>query len=101
MSQEAGVVVVDLWRVKSGMDQQLQTALGEAGRQFRTMDGVLSIDYTRLVDDEDRYLVVFRYRDRLARDAFVLTHALRSTMVSLDALWDLESPIYQGVATGL
>lgn len=38
------------------------------------MDGVLSVDYTQLVDDEERYLAVFRYRDAEARTAFVANH---------------------------
>ncbi len=101
MSSEAGFVVVDIWRVKPGKQQALHGVLAEAGRQFRVVDGVVSVDYTQLIDDKNRYLVVFRYRDVEARTAFVATDVLRSTMESLDALWELESPIYKGVALGL
>jgi quinol monooxygenase YgiN len=98
MSNEAGFVVVDIWRARPGKQQELRDALVDAGRQFRAMDGVVSVDYTQLVDDESRYLVIFRYRDAEARNAFVATDALRSTMQRLEALWDVESPIYQGAA---
>jgi heme-degrading monooxygenase HmoA len=101
VSQEAGFVVVDLWRVKPGRQEELHTVLAEAGQHFRGIDGVLSVDYTRLVDDPDAYLVVFRYRDAQVRESFVSSDALKSTMTRLRELWDLESPIYQGVATGL
>lgn len=101
MSEEAGFVVVDIWKVKEGKQDELQRVLAEAGRTFRQVDGVLSVDYTRLVDDPDRYLVVFRYRDADTRASFVSTDELTSTMSRLRELWDLESPIYQGVATGL
>lgn len=101
MPDIAGFVVVDIWKAKPSKQDELREVLAEAGRQFRAMDGVLSVDYTQLVDDEERYLVVFRYRDADVRTAFVATDALRSTMERLAALWDLESPIYQGVATGL
>lgn len=101
MTDDAGFVVVDIWKAKSGKQEELHTVLADAGRRFRKMDGILSVDYTRLVDDEERYIVVFRYRDRAARDAFVETDALRSTMERLRSLWDLESPICQGASTGL
>ena len=100
MPEIAGFVVVDIWKVKPGKGEELREVLAEAGRRFRLVDGVLSVDYTQLVDAADRYLVVFRYRDADARTAFVATDALKSTMERLGALWDLESPIYQGVATG-
>ncbi|CAN5299531.1 hypothetical protein BH23CHL1_BH23CHL1_19240 [soil metagenome] len=101
MLETPGFVVVDIWKVKPGKQEELRKVLAEVGRHFRTVDGVLSVDYTQLVNDEDRYLVVFRYRDADARTAFVATDALRSTMERLAALWSLESPIYQGVSTGL
>lgn len=101
MSTEAGFVVVDIWRVKPGKQQELRDVLAEAGRAFRATDDIVSVDYTQLIDDEDRYLAVFRYRDAEARAAFVATEVLRTTMKRLDPLWDLESPIYQGVASGL
>jgi heme-degrading monooxygenase HmoA len=101
MQEEAGFVVVDIWKVKPGKHSEVEKVLGEAGSMFRKIDGVLSVDYTLLVDDPDRYLVVFRYRDADTRKQFVATEALTSTMSRLRELWDLESPIYQGVATGL
>ena len=94
-------MVVDIWKVRDGKHSEVEQVLAEAGTMFRKVDGVLSVDYTRLVDDPHRYLVVFRYRDAETRKQFVSTEGLQSTMSRLRDLWDLESPIYQGVATGL
>jgi len=93
-------VVVDIWRVKPGKSVELRAVLTESGARFRSMPGVLSVDYTLLEGDPDRYLVVFRYADAAAREAFVATDELRSTMSRLRDLWDLESPIYKGVPAG-
>ena len=93
-------VVVDIWRAKPGKHEALRQVLAESGAMFRAMPGVLSVDYTLLDGDADRYLVVFRYSDAAAREAFVATDELRSTMVRLQDLWDLESPIYQGTPAG-
>jgi quinol monooxygenase YgiN len=101
MSDQAGFVVVDIWKAKPGKEHELREVLAEAGALFRQVDGVLSVDYTTLKDDPDRYLVVFRYRDESTRESFVATDDLTSMMTRLRELWDLESPIYQGVATGL
>jgi quinol monooxygenase YgiN len=93
-------VVVDIWRVKPGKHVELRQVLTESGSLFRAMPGVLSVDYTLLDNDPDRYLVVFRYVDAAAREAFVATDALTSTMTRLDDLWDLESPVYKGIPAG-
>ena len=93
-------VVVDLWRVKPGAHDELRDLLTASGTLFRTMPGVLSVDYTLLEGDPDRYLVVFRYADAAAREAFVATDELTSMMERLRELWDLESPIYKGVPAG-
>jgi quinol monooxygenase YgiN len=93
-------VVVDIWRVKPGKHDELRRALAESGRRFRTFPGVLSVDYTLLDGDPDRYLVVFRYADRQTREAFVATDELQQTMTRLTELWDLESPVYTGTPMG-
>jgi quinol monooxygenase YgiN len=94
-------VVVDIWRVKPGKHDELREELARSGARFRTMPGVLSVDYTLLDNDPGRYLVVFRYTDAAAREAFVATDELRSTMTRLRDLWDLESPIYLGTPVGI
>ena len=102
MTEQSGsaFVVVDIWRVKGGMQSQLDEVLVETGAAFRQQPGVLSVDFTRLDDDPERYLVVFRYRDAKAREDFVSTPELKSTLARLSALWDLESPIYKGNPVG-
>jgi quinol monooxygenase YgiN len=94
-------VVVDIWRAKPGKHDELREELARSGARFRTMAGVLSVDYTLLDNDPDRYLVVFRYTDAAAREAFVATDELRSTMTRLSELWELESPIYLGTPIGI
>jgi quinol monooxygenase YgiN len=89
-------VVVDIWRVKPGKHDRLEELLAECGAAFRRQPGVLSVDFTRLLDEPDRYLVVFRYRDAEARESFVATPALQSAMTRLADLWDLDSPLYRG-----
>jgi quinol monooxygenase YgiN len=93
-------VVVDIWRVKPGRRDEVRDLLAGAGALFRTRPGVLSVDFTLLDGDPDRYLVVFRYSDAAARETFVATDELRSVMTRLTALWDLESPIYKGTPAG-
>lgn len=96
MSEHAGFVVVDIWKVKPGKQDELNAVLAECGERFWQVDGILSVDYTRMIDDPDRYLVIFRYRSAEDREAFVAADDLRSTMQRLAELWDLESPIWQG-----
>ena len=98
VAENAGYVVVDLWRAKPGMRAQVERLLIEAAPRFRAAPGVVSVDYTRLDDQDDIYLVIFRYTDRAAREAFVDTDELRDTMAALRQVWDLESPIYRGEA---
>jgi quinol monooxygenase YgiN len=96
VSQVAGYVVVDIWRAKPGMRDDVDRILIEAADKFRRSEGIVSVDYARLEDQSDMYLVVFRYADRAAREAFVETDELRSTMTALRQVWDLESPIFRG-----
>jgi len=98
VGQSAGYVVVDVWRAKPGMTEQVERLLAEAAPRFRAAPGVVSVDYTRLEETSDTYLVIFRYVDRAAREAFVATDDLRDTMTALGHVWDLESPIYRGEA---
>jgi len=101
MSDSSAFVVVDLWRAKPGKQAQLTATLAESARVFREQPGVLSVDYTHLGGDPDRYLAVFRYASQAARDAFRSTDALRDTMDQLTLLWDLESDVMLGHQTGL
>jgi quinol monooxygenase YgiN len=97
MSQ-AGYVVVDVWRAKPGMVTEVDALLASIAARFRAAEGVVSVDYARLEDSEDQYLVIFRYADKAARERFVETGDLKSTMSALRQIWDLESPIYRGTA---
>ncbi len=96
MAERAGYVVVDVWRAKPGMTSQVDRLLVAAADRFRPIEGIISVDYARLDDQPDMYLVVFRYASKEARQAFQDTEELRSTMNELRQVWDLESPIYRG-----
>ena len=101
MAAESAFVVVDTWRVKPGRREALRRELAASARLFRDQPGVLSVDYTQLGDDPDRYLVVFRYASRAAREAFRATADLKDTMQRLGELWDLEGDLLLGYQTGL
>lgn len=96
MNEHAEFVVVDIWRVNPGAREVLEAELAGCGERFRQVDGILSVDYTRMDDDPDRYLVIFRYRTAADREAFVATDDLRDSMQRLSEFWTLESPIWQG-----
>ena len=96
MTERAGYVVVDVWRAKPGKTSEVDRLLVEAAERFRPIEGIVSVDYARLDDQSDMYLVVFRYASKAARLAFQETDVLRSTMTGLRQVWDLESPIYRG-----
>jgi quinol monooxygenase YgiN len=95
---EAGYVVVDLWHVKPGKEDELKRVLAQARQRFRAYPGIISVDYAHLDGDESRYLVVFRYTDQETREAFVSTDDLKSTMARLSHLWALAGPVYKGAA---
>lgn len=100
MQQQSVFVVVDIWRVKPGKRSEIEQLLTESGEAFRSRPGVLSVDFTHLDADPDRYLVVFRYESQQAREQFVNTDELRGVLARLSELWDLESPIYIGTPPG-
>lgn len=95
MSQ-AGYVVVDIWRAKPGLVAEVDALLASMLARFLAVEGVLSVDYTRLEETDDQYLVVFRYADLAARERFVASAELKSAMAELRQVWDLESPVYRG-----
>ncbi|CAN5621551.1 hypothetical protein BH23CHL2_BH23CHL2_05960 [soil metagenome] len=96
MVDQAGYVVVDIWRAKPGKRDDVDRLLVAAAGRFRAVDGIISVDYARLDDQPDMYLVVFRYLSKEAREAFQQNEDLISTMADLRQVWDLESPIYRG-----
>lgn len=97
---DVGYIVVDVWRSKPGMGDQVDATLKDAAARFRAVEGIVSVDYARLDNHDDMYLVVFRYSDEAARDRFTESDDLKATMSHLRQLWDLESPIYRGTSMG-
>lgn len=100
VTDRAGYVVVDVWRAKPGKISEVDAVLSDCAPRFRKNPDIVSVDYARLDGDEEKYLVVFRYIDKEARERFTSSDDLKSTMAILRQLWDLESPIYRGIDTG-
>ena len=89
-------VVVDIRRTRPGSRPELEHTLSELAARFRDLPGVLSVDFTRLEDDPNRFLSVFRYESVEARERFVATDELGESHRQLNSLWDLDSPVYRG-----
>jgi heme-degrading monooxygenase HmoA len=101
LCEQAGYVVVDVWRVKPGKEDAIRSVLATAQRQFSEFPGIVSIDYALVDGDPSRYLVVFRYRDQQAREEFVATSELKETMNRLRDYWDLDGIFFRGPAAPL
>lgn len=98
VEQDAGYVVVDTWRVKPGKEAEIVSALAESRRRFLDVPGIRSVDYAHVDDDPGRILVVFRYADKAAREAFVATDDLKATMVHLSTYWDFDGTAVRGTS---
>jgi quinol monooxygenase YgiN len=94
--QEAGYVVVDTWRVKPGREADIIAVLAEIRQRFLAVAGILSVDFGHIDGDPGRILVVFRYADAAAREAFVATEDLKATMTQLSAYWDFDGIAVRG-----
>jgi len=94
---EVGFVVVDTWQVKPDKKAEIAVALDEIRQQFLTFPGIVSIDFAHIDNDPRRYLVVFRYTDAAAREAFVNTDDLKGAMARLRDLWDFAGTSYQAM----
>lgn len=98
VEQEVGFVVVDTWRVKPGKEAEIAAVLTESRQRFVTVPGIVSVDFAHIDGDASRYLVVFRYADAAAREAFVSTEDLKATMTRLRELWDFDGTSHRGVS---
>ncbi len=78
------------------MTDEVDQILIAAAERFRAIEGIVSVDYARVDDHPDMYLVIFRYVSKQFREEFQETEELRSTMAQLRQVWDLESPIFRG-----
>src|SRR4051812_33937087 len=96
-AREAGYVVVDTWRVKPGEEAEITAVLAEVRQRFLTVPGIISIDFAHIDSDPRHYLVVFRYVDAAAREAFAQTEDLTRTMARLGELWDFDGTSHRGV----
>ncbi len=99
--QKAGFVVVDTWNVKPGKEEAVKAVLARAHRAFSQHPDILSVDYCMVSGRPDQYLVVFRYTSEDARERFVASDELTSTMQTLSELWDLGDVYVKGPAADL
>lgn len=100
-SNQAGFVVVDVWKVKPGKEQAIRPVLARAQVEFSSHPEILSVDYCLAGGEQDRYLVVFRYTSEAAREAFVNTETLRTTMETLTEYWELDDVFVKGPSAKL
>lgn len=97
----AGFVVVDTWNVKPGKEQEIKPVLAKAHREFSAHPEILSVDYCLVDGRPDQYLVIFRYTSEEARERFVASQELTSTMETLRKYWDLGNVYVKGPAADL
>src|SRR3954454_9019214 len=84
MSATTAFVVVDFWHVKPGRRDAVHRVLAAAAPILRAQPGVLSADFAQPDGDPDRYLVVFRYADRQAREVLQAAPELQDIMARLN-----------------
>jgi quinol monooxygenase YgiN len=100
-SQQAGYAVVDVWKVKPGKEDPIREVLADARDRFSAHPDVLSVDYCLVDGDPSRYLVIFRYTSEEAREKFVASADLKSTMTTLSQYWDLDNVYVKGPSAEL
>jgi quinol monooxygenase YgiN len=100
-SNQAGYAVVDVWKVKPCKEDLIREVLAEARKRFSAHPDVLSVDYCLVDGDPSHYLVIFRYTSEEAREQFVASADLKSTMSTLSAYWDLEDIYVKGPSAHL
>jgi heme-degrading monooxygenase HmoA len=100
-SEQAGFVVVDTWKVKPGKEQEIRPLLARAHHEFSMHPEILSVDYCSVDTDLSQYLVIFRYTSEDARERFVASDALTSTMKALAEYWDHHEIFVKGPAADL
>lgn len=93
---QAGFVVVDTWNVKPGMEERIRPVLARAHREFSAHPEILSVDYCLVDGRKNQYLVIFRYTSEEARENFVASQELTSTMETLREYWELADVYVKG-----
>ena len=99
--QSAGFVVVDTWNVKPGKEELIKSVLATAHQEFSAHPEILSVDYCLADGRQDTYLVIFRYTSEDARERFVASEELTSTMQTLREYWELGDVYVKGPAADL
>ena len=97
----AGFVVVDVWKVKPGKEESIKEVLAAAHRKFSERPEILSVDYCLADSRQNKYLVIFRYTSEDARERFIASEELTSTMETLREFWELGDVYVKGPAADL
>src|SRR5262249_13875190 len=85
---ERALIVWEIWEKKPEVTtEQLHEVIRRHLPRVNRIDGMLSVDFTQLRDDPNRYLALFRYRDESYRAGFLAADDLRDMRKELDHLW--------------
>jgi quinol monooxygenase YgiN len=87
-SNERTLTVWEIWQKRPEVPtEQLHDVIRRHLPRVASVDGMLSVEFTQLRDDPDRYLALFRYRDEAYRAGFLASDAVREMRKELDQLW--------------
>jgi quinol monooxygenase YgiN/thiol-disulfide isomerase/thioredoxin len=87
-SDERTLTVWEIWEKKpEATTEQLHDVIRRHLPRVSRVDGMLSVEFSRLRDAPDRYLALFRYRDEGYRAGFLASDAVREMRKELDQLW--------------
>jgi hypothetical protein len=85
---ERTLTVWEIWEKRPEVStEQLQDVIRRHLPRVSKIDGMLTVEFTQLRDDPNRYLALFRYRDEAYRAGFLAADDLRDMRKELDHLW--------------
>jgi quinol monooxygenase YgiN/thiol-disulfide isomerase/thioredoxin len=88
VTNERALTVWEIWEKKPDVStEQLQDVIKRHLPKVSKIEGMLSVEFTQLRDDPNRYLALFRYRDESYRAGFLAADDLRDMRKELDHLW--------------
>jgi quinol monooxygenase YgiN len=87
-SNERTLTVWEIWEKKPEVTtEQLHDVIRRHLPRVNRIEGMLTVEFTQLRDDPNRYLALFRYRDESYRAGFLAADDLRDMRKELDHLW--------------
>jgi hypothetical protein len=91
-SGERTLTVWEIWEKKPEVStEQLHAVIRRHLPRVNRIEGMLTVEFSQLRDDPNRYLALFRYRDESYRAGFLAADDLRDMRKELDHLWQRVS----------